>query len=200
MTQTEPVTTVLSAAEVQAAQAEVQVSLAPSQWWYLAGVGVLFWLSVRLGMDSAFMLVQQLPPHTMVVAGPWLSILFPLIVFLAGLPFINNYYIAVVRKREQRYARTLGMPDAVDAAFSLTTEGLRMETTRGSWLAKWDSIFAVQQTSQGWAFSSDLGLLFVPSRAFASTEIETAFVNAAYQRLSPAAQQRSPKAKPQLPA
>jgi len=181
----------LTAAEVLVASSQVESETRPSQWWYLGVISLAFWLSIEIGMSSAFMFVQILPLPAMVALNPVVSILFPLILFLAALATINNRYIAVAGRRARKRLADMGTPTEVEARYLVDAAGLSLETARGAWLAKWPAIMAIQQVQHGWVITSDLARLFIPSRAFESKDHERAFVLALVEGVDDPARQRS---------
>lgn len=179
-----PVLTVeLSHREVMAASAEANVSAAPSPVVYMLVMSLVFIGAMELGLSLAFMVSQNFGIPWMMLVHQVLSLALPVLIFLLGLWAVNNGYNRIAHDRQARQIASLGTPETVPATFTIETQGLRLETPRGEWLAKWASVNRLVRTSEGWLLGNDLGSQYVPRRAFADAEQEAAWVAAINARI-----------------
>lgn len=163
--------------------------------YYLLLVGMWLLLCLYLAPFLFFPLVQRLPMESWIWIAPLLSLGVPVILFLFGIVGINNWYNRQASAKFARIWAGYGIPDAVEARYTLGEDGFTMRTERGEFTSFWPSVISLAKVSEGWVVTSDLSTYLIPSTAFDDKNSEARFVSSILARLDDAAVARSSDAQ-----
>ena len=169
-------------------------SRAISVYWLalLLAAGLVF--AIERGHLFAFWFVQQLPFEVMFVIGTSLPTVIPALFALVAVILVGSVQNRAVRRAYLKNFKRLAIPTEIEACFEVLPEGLRLSTDRITIFPKWIAVDTVEWAATGWVLSADQLTFLVPRASFADEEAERAFVAAVFERLTPEARERSPKA------
>ena len=169
-------------------------SRAISVYWLalLLAAGLVF--AIERGHLFAFWFVQQLPFEVMFVIGTSLPTVIPALFALVAVILVGSVQNWAVRRAYLKNFKRLAIPTEIEACFEVLPEGLRLSTDRITIFPKWIAVDTVEWAATGWVLSADQLTFLVPRASFADEEAERAFVAAVFERLTPEARERSPKA------
>jgi hypothetical protein len=154
------------------------------------------------------MLVTILPVGIILAAIPPEYILhFPLLIYamawlvplvggVLGLAFANRRLGVVVGKAWQQVLAERGVPEQLEAQWTLTDSGLSYRTSRFAGEAAYASIHELLHEHGYWIAATDALTLCIPDTAFVSPDEANAFMAALLARIPQAARARSSAAMP----
>ena len=179
---------------VRRASSEASQQQIPAARHYLTFVGMLLVLCLYFGPFISFPIVQRLPMASWHWSAPLFSIMIPVLLFLAGITVLNNWYNRRAVSAYYRSRDNWEIPATVSAIYEITQAGLSMRTERGEFVAYWPSVAKIAKVSDGWMVLSDLSSYLIPSKAFADEKAERVFLSNMVRRISDSAVARSPEA------
>ena len=98
------------------------------------------------------------------------------------------------KRHMDRFVRGLGdrgSPERLATTFAIEPEGFRVESERGTMLARWASVVEIWRVASHWLIQADSLTLAVPRHAFLTAEEEREFVAKLAGYLTDAARRRS---------
>lgn len=120
-----------------------------------------------------------------------LWLLGPIVGGACGLAYAHKRSALLLDKAWRQGLAERGVPEQVEARWSLTGTGVRYETAHFSGHAPFASIHQVLHESDYWIIGVDALTLCIPATAFASQEDAQAFMSQLLSRIEPAARERS---------
>lgn len=168
------------------------------RWAYpMAGMvtGILLATTV-LGTIFVFLPPEVVYQHPQLISLIGLAV--PSLTGLLGLVLANKRLGIVLNKAWYSGLADRGVPDQIEATWSLTPTGLAYHTPRFEAVAPYGAIHQVLHEGPYWIVAADALTLCIPEAAFATPRDEAAFFNALLERLDEPARGRSSE-KPVLP-
>lgn len=196
----------MAATAPDALQAELKLDegldRAPIAQARMVGSQAFVWLYQGLGLAVGLALGTLLAFKVPIVfwVQDWIVPTFlpiqALIVFGGVFGWATGLNLAQKRHRAKFFAgiKKRGAPESVVARYAVELEGLRITTSRISYLVAWDAILEIVPSPDAWLVQVDLTTLLLARRAFADDAQQRAFLGEVLAHMRPEAREQSVEA------